>query len=120
MGNPGDGLKRLQEAIILGLNGPDRKRCSSRPDFSPGDPGNDRRGQHRHASYFPGNRSPFIGGFPFPPAAHHSQNIKARELGLKIHPAAYVHVLPIEAGFVGADNVGVLISEPLTKRMKWP
>jgi uncharacterized 2Fe-2S/4Fe-4S cluster protein (DUF4445 family)/NADPH-dependent glutamate synthase beta subunit-like oxidoreductase len=34
-----------------------------------------------------------------------------REIGLKIAPGAYVHVLPIEAGFVGADNVGVLIAE---------
>ncbi len=31
--------------------------------------------------------------------------------GIRITPGAYVHVLPIEAGFVGADNVGVLIAE---------
>jgi len=53
----------------------------------------------------------YIGRSPFPPAVHHSVNIKARDLGLKISPGAYVHVLPIEAGFVGADNVGVLIAE---------
>jgi uncharacterized 2Fe-2S/4Fe-4S cluster protein (DUF4445 family) len=35
----------------------------------------------------------------------------SREIGIKIAPGAYVHVLPIEAGFVGADNVGVLIAE---------
>lgn len=34
-----------------------------------------------------------------------------RDIGIKIAPGAYVHVLPIEAGFVGADNVGVLIAE---------
>ena len=34
-----------------------------------------------------------------------------RGVGIKISPGAYVHVLPIEAGFVGADNVGVLIAE---------
>jgi len=34
-----------------------------------------------------------------------------RDLGIKISPGAYIHVLPIEAGFVGADNVGVLIAE---------
>jgi len=34
-----------------------------------------------------------------------------RGIGIKIAPGAYVHVLPIEAGFVGADNVGVLIAE---------
>jgi uncharacterized 2Fe-2S/4Fe-4S cluster protein (DUF4445 family) len=53
----------------------------------------------------------YIGRSPFPPSLHHSLNIKARDIGLKISPGAYVHVLPIEAGFVGADNVGVLIAE---------
>ncbi|MDD5093341.1 MAG: ASKHA domain-containing protein [Dehalococcoidia bacterium] len=48
---------------------------------------------------------------PFTPAICHSLNVKARDLGLKISPGAYVHVLPIEAGFVGADNVGVLLAE---------
>jgi uncharacterized 2Fe-2S/4Fe-4S cluster protein (DUF4445 family) len=53
----------------------------------------------------------YLGRAPFPPSIHHSLDIKARDLGLKISPGAYVHVLPIEAGFVGADNVGVLIAE---------
>jgi uncharacterized 2Fe-2S/4Fe-4S cluster protein (DUF4445 family) len=53
----------------------------------------------------------YIGKAPFPPSLHHSLDVKARDLGLKIAPGAYVHVLPIEAGFVGADNVGVLIAE---------
>ncbi len=52
-----------------------------------------------------------LGFSPFPPAVHRSLDIKARDLGLKAHPAANVHLLPIIAGFVGADNVGVLISE---------
>jgi uncharacterized 2Fe-2S/4Fe-4S cluster protein (DUF4445 family) len=53
----------------------------------------------------------FIGKAPFPPALHHSLDVKARDIGIKITPGAFIHVLPIEAGFVGADNVGVLISE---------
>ncbi len=53
----------------------------------------------------------FIGLAPFPPALHQSIDVKARDLGLKVHPAAKVHILPIEAGFVGADNVGVLIAQ---------
>jgi uncharacterized 2Fe-2S/4Fe-4S cluster protein (DUF4445 family) len=48
---------------------------------------------------------------PFTPVVHRSMDIKARELGLKVHPSANVHILPVEAGFVGADNVGVLIAE---------
>jgi uncharacterized 2Fe-2S/4Fe-4S cluster protein (DUF4445 family) len=53
----------------------------------------------------------FVGLAPFPPVIHHSIDIKARDLGIKINPSSYMFVLPIEAGFVGADNVGVLIAE---------
>ncbi|MBM3132471.1 MAG: DUF4445 domain-containing protein, partial [Chloroflexi bacterium] len=52
-----------------------------------------------------------LGLAPFTPAIHRSVNVKARDLGLEILPSANVHVLPVEAGFVGADNVGVLIAE---------
>jgi len=48
---------------------------------------------------------------PFTPVIQKSLNIKARNLGLHICPSAYVHLLPIEAGFVGADNVAVLTAE---------
>ena len=52
-----------------------------------------------------------MGRSPFPPVVHRSLDIKARDLGIKINPSAYLFVLPNEAGFVGADNVGVLITE---------
>jgi uncharacterized 2Fe-2S/4Fe-4S cluster protein (DUF4445 family) len=52
-----------------------------------------------------------VGMAPFPPVIHHSIDVKARDLGIHINRGAYVHVLPNEAGFVGADNVGVLITE---------
>ncbi|MFC1928765.1 ASKHA domain-containing protein [Chloroflexota bacterium] len=53
----------------------------------------------------------YIGKAPFSPSIHHSIDVKARDLGLKLSAGAYVHTLPIEAGFVGADNVGLLIAE---------
>jgi uncharacterized 2Fe-2S/4Fe-4S cluster protein (DUF4445 family) len=53
----------------------------------------------------------FVGLAPFPPVVHRSLDIKARDLKIGINDSAYVHVLPNEAGFVGADNVGVLIAE---------
>ncbi len=52
-----------------------------------------------------------VGLAPFPPVVHHSLDVKARDIGIRICPSAYVFVLPNEAGFVGADNVGVLIAE---------
>lgn len=48
---------------------------------------------------------------PFAPILQGSSDVKSRDLGLKILPSANVHVLPLEAGFIGADNVAVLISE---------
>jgi len=53
----------------------------------------------------------YMGTAPFPPVVHKSMDIKARDIGIAINESAYVYVLPNEAGFVGADNVGVLIAE---------
>ena len=52
-----------------------------------------------------------LGVIPFTPLVHHSLDIKAHELGLKINPAAHIFMLPNEAGFVGGDNVGVILAE---------
>ena len=52
-----------------------------------------------------------MGLWPFQPTVTGSVNVKAHDTGLAMNPFAYVHVLPVEAGFVGADNVGVLLSE---------
>jgi uncharacterized 2Fe-2S/4Fe-4S cluster protein (DUF4445 family) len=52
-----------------------------------------------------------LGLWPFEPSVKEAVNVKAHTLGLHINPNSYVHVLPVEAGFVGADNVGVIISE---------
>ena len=60
---------------------------------------------------FLGIHPEYIGVSPFIPAIHQSMDLKARDLGIEVHPSANVHVLPVEAGFVGADNVGVLIAE---------
>ncbi|SDF58486.1 ASKHA domain-containing protein [Sporomusa acidovorans] len=52
-----------------------------------------------------------IGSAPFVSVIKEAVDVKARELGIKIGTGGYVHCLPIEAGFVGADNVAVLIAE---------
>jgi uncharacterized 2Fe-2S/4Fe-4S cluster protein (DUF4445 family) len=52
-----------------------------------------------------------LGRAPFCPALQRSFDVKAKDLGLKIHPSGNIHVLPIEAGFVGADNVGVILAQ---------
>ncbi|MHB8856999.1 MAG: ASKHA domain-containing protein [Bellilinea sp.] len=52
-----------------------------------------------------------LGHLPFAPVAGGPVDVAARDLGLKFNPGARVHVLPLEAGYVGADNVGVILAE---------
>jgi uncharacterized 2Fe-2S/4Fe-4S cluster protein (DUF4445 family) len=52
-----------------------------------------------------------LGAAPFALSIREAMDIKARDLGLHIHPGGNVHILPAEAGHVGADNVAVLIAE---------
>lgn len=53
----------------------------------------------------------YMGRSPFVPAISAPFDVKARDLGIKIGKAANLHILPVEAGFVGPDNVSVLIAE---------
>jgi len=114
MSNP-EGLETMQKAIIAGLNDICDRVAAEINKKGP------------HAAYviddltivfntamhhiFLGMDPIYIGRSPFIPAVQNSLDIKARDLGIRIAPGAYIHVLPIEAGFVGADNVGVLIAE---------
>lgn len=52
-----------------------------------------------------------LGGAPFALALDSALDIKARDLGLNLNPAGRVHILPLIAGHVGADNVAVLLAE---------
>ncbi len=60
----------------------------------------------------------YMGSAPFISVIRKAVNIKARELGITIARSGYIHCLPIEAGFVGADNVAVLIAEEPYKQDK--
>jgi len=114
MSNSG-GLETMQKAIIQGLNEiiegvvKEIKKDGPHPGYIIDDLTIVFNTAMHHI--FLGLNPEFIGRSPFIPAVQNSLDIKARDLGLKINPAAYIHVLPIEAGFVGADNVGVLIAE---------
>lgn len=52
-----------------------------------------------------------IGKSPFVSTVRAPLSLPAAALGLHIAPVGYVHSLPVEAGFVGADNVAVLLAE---------
>ncbi len=51
-----------------------------------------------------------LGNSPYVPAMRSALDIKAREIGLRIAPGAYVHLLPNIAGYVGADHVAMLLA----------
>jgi uncharacterized 2Fe-2S/4Fe-4S cluster protein (DUF4445 family) len=106
-----DGLKRMNDAIIGGLNRLAGQVCAQagikRRDIVDWTIVGNTAMHHIYMNIYP----EYIGKAPFPPALHASFDVKARDMGLKISPGAYIHALPIEAGFVGADNVGVLIAE---------
>ncbi|MHB8882540.1 MAG: ASKHA domain-containing protein [Thermodesulfovibrionales bacterium] len=114
MTNP-EGLRTMQDAIIAGLNEIiDKVVAEIRKDGPhPGFAIDDLTIVFNTAMHhiFLGLNPVYIGRSPFIPAVQQSLDIKARDLGLKINPGAFIHVLPIEAGFVGADNVGVLIAQ---------
>ena len=106
-----DGVERLQTAIIQGVN-----TLAARVAAAAGFTSEDilemtavfNTAMHH---CFLGIDPEHLGTAPYAPAVQHSLNIKARDLGLHLCPGANVFVLPNEAGFVGADNVGVLIAE---------
>ena len=52
---------------------------------------------------------------PYVPAVASALDIKARDLGLKIAPGAYVHLLPNIAGYVGADHVAMLLATEIAQ-----
>jgi uncharacterized 2Fe-2S/4Fe-4S cluster protein (DUF4445 family) len=57
-----------------------------------------------------------LGIAPFVPALHDPLDIKASDIGLTFHAGCRLFALPIEAGFVGADNVAVIIAEEPYKK----
>lgn len=110
-----DGLEKMNSAVINGLNEiidrvvSEIKKDGPHPGYAIDDLTIVFNTAMHHI--FLGLNPVYIGRSPFIPAVQNSLDIKARDIGLRINPAAYIHVLPIEAGFVGADNVGVLIAE---------
>jgi uncharacterized 2Fe-2S/4Fe-4S cluster protein (DUF4445 family) len=55
---------------------------------------------------------------PYTPAVAKSVTVKARELGIKINRNGVVYVLPVMAGFVGADAVGDILSSGIYESKK--
>jgi uncharacterized 2Fe-2S/4Fe-4S cluster protein (DUF4445 family) len=109
--HPVAGVKRMRDELILAINTV-IEQMAAQNGFSP----------HQIMDVtvvgntvmhhiFLGLAPDHMGLWPFQPTVTGSVNVRAHDTGLLMNPFAYVHVLPVEAGFVGADNVGVLLSE---------
>ena len=106
-----DGLDKLHKAIIEALN---RLAVAAAKEAG-------LQARQIHEAVLVGNTTMIhlllgidpqeLGGAPFALANRDALDVKARDLGLKLHPCANVHIMPAEAGHVGADNVAVLIAE---------
>ena len=60
----------------------------------------------------------YIGLSPYVPALKSDLNIKAKDANLEISRSGYVYILPLIAGFVGADTMGVIISSEIDKEQE--
>jgi uncharacterized 2Fe-2S/4Fe-4S cluster protein (DUF4445 family) len=52
-----------------------------------------------------------LGGAPFALATGEAITLRAKDLGLHLHPAAKAYIFPCIAGHVGADTAGMILSE---------
>lgn len=60
--------------------------------------------------FFLGINPKYLALSPYVPAIGNSVNVEAKELKIDIHPHGNIHVLPVIAGFVGADAVGDILA----------
>lgn len=108
--NP-DGLEKLHQEIISAVNEL-TAQMTAEQGLSPEDVDEIVLVYNTAMHHIALNIEPkYLGRSPFVPAVKESLDIKARDLGIRINPAGNIHSLPIEAGFVGPDNVSVLIAE---------
>lgn len=54
-----------------------------------------------------------LGSFPFEPVSVEPQKLKGKDLDLSSFPEVEVYVMPMEAGFIGGDNVAAILANGL-------
>ena len=59
-----------------------------------------------------------LGRAPYMPSVREGMLLKAADCGLNVHLDAAVHMLPLIAGFVGADTVGCMLAGNWSEREK--
>ena len=105
-----DGVRELQSVVISGINEMIEECCENA----------NVKTDEIYELCFVGNTAMqlcFLGIYgryvafsPYPPVLRKGVDIRASRLGLKSHPNANSYFAPVIGGFVGADNVAVLLA----------
>jgi uncharacterized 2Fe-2S/4Fe-4S cluster protein (DUF4445 family) len=102
--------RRIRQSVVDGLNTIVEKACA-KAGIAPSKVAEVTLvGNTAMHHLFLGLNTESLARAPFVPMIREPCDLKARDLMLVVNPCANVHLLPIEGGFVGADNVGVLIA----------
>ena len=103
-------LRLLQKLAVEGINDAIGNACTE-ADVDPNDIYEATMvGNTAMHHFFLAIQPKYVALSPFTPAIRRSLDVKAKELNIKMHPGGNVHVLPVIAGFVGADAVGDILS----------
>ncbi|TJX12838.1 DUF4445 domain-containing protein [Tissierella creatinini] len=105
-----DALLQLQEKVIGGLNNIIEVLCKEHRLKAEEIYQVIIVGNTTMSHLFLGIDPTYLAPAPFIPVFHESVKVTARELGLKILPSGKVIVLPIVAGYVGSDTIGVALA----------
>jgi uncharacterized 2Fe-2S/4Fe-4S cluster protein (DUF4445 family) len=65
---------------------------------------------------FLGLETRYLAMAPYTPVLTGAQDKKAQALGLEIGPSAYVHLLPLKAGFVGSDAIASILATGIHRK----
>jgi uncharacterized 2Fe-2S/4Fe-4S cluster protein (DUF4445 family) len=100
----------LQEKVVAGINGIIGRVCQEASVGSAEIYQAVVVGNTTMTHLFLGVDPSYLAPAPFVPAFRQMVAVEAREVGLKILPTGTVLVLPIVAGYVGSDTVGVMLA----------
>jgi len=108
-----DALNKLQDAVVSGVN-EIIEECCRIAEVSP---------EEIYELNFVGNTvmqllllgvwPRHVVSSPYTPVIRRGVDVKAATLGLKANPGANAHHLPVIGGFVGADNVAMLLASKI-------
>lgn len=113
--NQPQGLEQLRQTVVEAVNALARELCSRIGRESADIVDAVVVGNTAMHHLFLGLPVSQLGLAPYVPAESAPLDLPAQEVGLELAPGANVHLLPIIAGFVGADHVAMLLATAMER-----